>query len=146
MAFTVENEFNSQISDDTGICLTFEEMHLKTIRAAQNLQIRGCTPKQVIGFMVENVPHLSPIVFAAYSVGCPINALSTTVDKSDVLRMLGITQPSIFICDVKKYDLIKECLTELRNDAPIYTFNGTKNSSIAVEYLFEKTGNEESFV
>ena len=120
---------------------------MKTIRAAQNLRKHGCCkPKQVIGLMVENVAHLSPIVFAAYSLGCPLNALTTTVEKPDVIRMLGITEPSVMICDIKVYDLIKECLTELRNDAIIFTFNGTKNDSIAVEYLFEATGNEEHFV
>lgn len=135
------------MSDDTGICLTFEEIRMKTIRAAQNLQNRGYKAKQVIGLMVENVPHLCPIVFAAYSLGCPINALSTSVEKSDVIRMLGITEPSVMICDIKVYDLIKECLMELGNNkAQIFTFNGTKNDSIAIEYLFERTGNEENFV
>lgn len=128
------------------MCLTFEEIRLKTIRIAQNLQSHGYKSKQVIGLMVDNVPNLCPIVFAAYSLGCPINALSTTVEKADVKRMLGITEPSVIICDIKVYDLIKECLVELKNDAQIFTFNGTKNDSVAVECLFEKTGNEENFV
>ncbi|XP_055299806.1 probable 4-coumarate--CoA ligase 1 isoform X2 [Sitodiplosis mosellana] len=136
----------AQISDDSGVCLTFNEIRMKTIRAAQNLQTRGLKPKQVIGLMVDNVPNLSPIVFAAYSTGCPLNALTTSVEKPDVIRMLGITEPSVMICDIKVYDLIKECLTELKNDATIFTFNGTKDSSIAVEHLFEPTGNEENFV
>lgn len=138
--------FFSQINVDTGVRLTFNEIRTKTIRAAQHLQNCGYKPKQVFGLMVENMDDLAPIVFAAYSLGCPINALSTTVDKPDVLRMLGITQPSVFFCDVKVYDLIKECLTELRNDAQIYTFNGTKNDSIAVETLFAPTGAEDLFV
>lgn len=129
-----------------GVSLTFEEIRIKTIRAAQSLQKHGYKPKQVIGLMVENVPHLSPIIFAAYSIGCPINALSTSVAKADVMRMYGLTDPSVIICDIKVYDLVKECLTELRKNATIFTFNGTKNDSISVETLFERTDHEESFV
>lgn len=117
-----------------------------TIRAAQNLQSLGYQPKQVVGVMSENVPYLSAIVFASYSIGCPVNVLTTSVEKPDVLRMLGITKPSVMICDIGVFDLVKECLNELENSAKIFTFNGTKNDSEAVENLFKQTGKEEHFV
>lgn len=126
--------------------MTFEELRLKTIRAAQNLQARGYKPKQVIGVMCENVAHLSPIVFASFCLGCPVNVLSASVQKPDVLHMLRMTKPSVMFCDVSVFELIKECLSELGNNAKIYTFNGTKDDSEAVETLFKETGIEEDFL
>lgn len=96
--------------------------------------------------MVENVANLSPIVFAAFSLGCPINALHTSVEKANLIHMLRMTEPSVMFCDVKVYDLANECLKELENDAKIFTFNGTKGNSKAVESLFKQTGTEEDFV
>lgn len=126
--------------------LTFNEIRLNTIRAAQNLQFQGYKPKQVIGIMADNSEYLSSIVFASFCSGCPINSLSTSVEKQDVIRMFGITEPSIVFCDVKVYELMKECLNELKNAAKIYTFNGTKGDSEAVEFLFKKTGIEDDFM
>lgn len=119
---------------------------MKTIQAAQNLQNLGIKPKQVVGVMSDNVPNLSSIVFASYSMGCPINVLPASIEKADILRMLGISDPRVMICDVKVYDLMRECLTELKNEAYIFTFNGTKGNSEAVESLFKETGTEESFM
>lgn len=138
---------NSKISDDSGAQLTFEQLRLKTIRASQHLQNRGYKAEQVIGIMSENVAHLSPIVFASFCLGCPVNVLSTSVQKPDVLHMLKMTKPSVMFCDVNVYDLIKECLIELGNGAKIFTFNGTKaDGSEAVETLFKETGIEEDFL
>lgn len=117
-----------------------------TVRAAQNLQKRGYKPKQVVGIVAENTENLTPIVFASFCLACPMNALKTTVQKIDVIRMFTITKPNVLFCDVKVYDLVKECLSELQNNAKIFTFNGTKGDSEAVECLFEETGIEDDFL
>lgn len=136
-----------QISDDTGDQFTFEELHLNTIRAAQNLQRQGYyESKQVIAIMSGNVAHLSPIVFASLCLGCPINLLDTKMEKSTVVNMLQLTQPGLVFCEIKVYDLIVEVLTELKMDAKVFTFNGIKGNSIPVDVLFVKTGVEENFM
>lgn len=136
-----------QISDDTGKQFTFEELHLNTIRAAQNLQRKGYyESKRVITIMSGNVAHLAPIVFAALSLGCPINALDVQMEKPTVLHMLRLTQPRLVFCELKVYDLIVEVLTDLKMYAEIFTFNGSKANSILVDDLFAETGVEESFV
>lgn len=139
--------FNAQISADSGVHLTFDEIRLNTIRAAQNLQRKGCQPKQfVIGIVADNSIHLSSIVYASICLGCPINALNTVIEKQDVIRMFGITRPSVVFCDVNLYDLIANCLNELTNNAKMYTFNGAKGNSEAVENLFKATGTEDDFM
>lgn len=72
--------------------------------------------------------------------------LAISVEKSDIIQMFQITKSSFIFCQVEKYDLMKECLKELNNDAPIFTFDGTKDDSEAVESLFEPTGTENSFM
>lgn len=120
---------------------------MNTIRAAQNLRQRGyCESKQVITIISGNVAHLAPIVFAALSLGCPINTLDVQMEKSTVLSMLWLTQPHLVFCEIIVYDLIVEVLTELQMDARIFTFNGSKANSILVDVLFAETGIEESFV
>lgn len=96
--------------------------------------------------MAENGAHLSPIVFASLCLGCPVNALHTEVEKPNVIRMFGMTEPSIVFCDVKVYDLVVECLMDLDNSAKVFTFNGHKGKSEPVEILFEATGTAEDFV
>lgn len=126
--------------------MTFADIHRKTIRAAQNLQKRGVTSNQVFGIMADNVANLAPIVFASLCLGCPINPLHTGVEKSDVIRMFKLTEPSLVFCDVKVYDLIAECLMELKITAKVFTFNGGTDDSESVENLFIETGIESEFV
>lgn len=133
-----------QISDDTGERFTFDEIRMRTIRAAQNLQRRGID-KRMIGIMAGNVADLAPIVFASLCLGCPINPIHMT-SKQDIIRVLKLTEASLIFCEVKVYDLLIECLNEAAINAKIFTFNGTTGDSEAVEHLFDETGSEEDFV
>lgn len=126
--------------------MTFEDIRLKTIRAAQNLQARGYKSNQVFGILAGNVTNLPPIVFASLCLGCPINAMHTGVDRPNIVRMFEMTEPSLVFCDVKVYDLVVECLMKLGNVAKVFTFNGTKGDSESVDCLFNETGIEEEFV
>lgn len=126
--------------------MTYDEIRIKTIRAAQNLQQRGYKPKQVFGLMAKNSQHVAPIVFASISIGCPVNSLDSTFGKTELIHMLSITKPALMFCDVEAYDLLNECLTELQNDAKIFTFGGSKDEAEPVEHLFSKTCNEDDFL
>lgn len=115
------------------------------MRTAQNLQKLHVEPKEVIGFMAKNNEHLAPIVFAAFCLNCPINALDPSFGKTEILHMLKITKPRIMFCDVEAHHLVSTCLRELGNDAKIYTFGGQTGTSKHVENLFSETGNENDF-
>lgn len=135
----------SQISDDTGDRLTFDEIRIKTIRAAQNLQRRGYEPKQVVGIISGNVAQLAPIVFASVCLGWPVNSMPT-MWKKYIITMLQKTEPKLIFCEVKVYDLVVECLDEVGYKAKVFTFNGKKGDSEPVENLFIETGIEEDFM
>lgn len=118
---------------------------MMTIRAAQNLQRRGYNSKQVISIISGNVPHLAPIVFASICLGGPVNTIPTT-PKREILRILEMTKPELVFCEIRVFDLVQKCLTELNLDAKIFTMNGTTDHAEPVENLFVKTGIEEEFV
>lgn len=136
-----------QINADTGERFTFEEMRLKTIRIAQNLQRRGFNSKCTIATVAGNVPHLAPVVFGNICLGFSVVSMYTAMEKHCVLRMFKITQPRIIFCEVKVYDLMVECLAEVGiSNVKIFTFDGIKGDSEAVEDLLHATGEESDFV
>lgn len=96
--------------------------------------------------MANNTKYVAPVVFASLYLGCPLNTLDPSFGKNEVKHMLGTTLPSLMFCDVKLYDLVKECLHELGNEAKIFTFGGQKGHSVPVENLFVGNGDENEFV
>lgn len=146
MILILSNILSFQISDNNGIEMTFDEIRLKTIRAAQNFQELGYQPKQVFAFMIRNSHNVAPIIFGAISIGCPVNTLDPSFGKTELLHMLGTTKPALMFCDIESYELVKESLIELENDAKIFTFGGSDGDSVPVEDLFAETGTETSFM
>lgn len=120
-------------------------MKNKTVRVAQNLQTMGYQPKQVFSFMAKNSEHLAPTVFASFCIGCPVNTMDTSFGKTETIHMLKITKPRLMFCDVEVYQMVAECLEELKNDAKIFTFGGQVGKSKAVESLFAETGEAKYF-
>lgn len=135
-----------QISGDSDIQMTFDEIRTKTIRAAQNLHACGYNQKQVFGIMTRNSHHVAPIFFASIANGCPINTLDPAFGKTEIVHMLSITKPVLMFCDVACYELLSECLKELGNAAKIFTFGGARGQSEPVENLFRETHNEDEFM
>ena len=72
-----------QISDDTGARVTNGELRSKAIRAADNLNKLGYAAGDVLGFVTGNNEHVAPVVFAALTLGCPVNGLDTSFDRSE---------------------------------------------------------------
>lgn len=135
-----------QISDDSGIQLTYDELRERTISASLNLKARGYGEKHVFTIVAKNSEHLAPIVYASFCIGCPINPLATSFGKNEIKHMLNITKPSLVFCDAESHDKVLQCLQEVANDAKIITFNGKVGDSEQVEDLFVKTGAEFTFV
>lgn len=59
--------------------------------------------------------------------------------------MFSIATPNVVFCDCNVYDLVRECLAELENDASVFTFDGTIDDSISAEQVFEQTPEENNF-
>lgn len=136
----------AQISDDTGVRLTFDEIRVTTVRAAQNLQRRGFNTKQIIGLVANNSHHVTPIVFASMCLGCPLNAMDASFGKSELIHMLNTTRPLLIFCDIDAYEATADSLNELGVSATIFTFGGSKPGTETVENLFAETGEENVFM
>lgn len=126
--------------------MTFDELHTKTVRAAQNLQSLGYKPKQVFVIMAKNSRHVAPIAIASIAIGCPVNAFDTSFGSAEIIHMLNITKPVLVLCDTECYDLMKKCLLELGNKAKIFTFEGIEGGSEPVDNLFRETFKEKEFM
>lgn len=126
--------------------MRFNEILLKSIRAAQNLQKRGYKKPQIFRFIANNSPEVAPIVFAALYMGCPLHTLDTSYGKIEMSHVLNFTKPTAIFCDANIYDLVRECLNELGWDAEIFTFGGRTGGSIPVEQLFVETSDEREFM
>lgn len=120
-------------------------MRRQTIRAALNLQKLDCNQGDIFGIVARNSHYVAPIVFASFCIGCPVNTLDPSFSKSELMHMLAITRPKIMFCDTNIYDLVHECLTNLENDAKLFTFSGQSGDSIPVEDLFEDVEGEDRF-
>lgn len=138
--------FLIQISDDFGVQSTFNEILIKTIRTAQNLQKLNYSPKGVVGVIANNNPDLAPILFASFCLGCPVSPLDPAFGKLEIKSIISITKPRVFFCDVNLYDLLETCLKELNIEADIFTFTGQRGNSKPVEDLFAETKNETEFL
>lgn len=135
-----------QVNDNNYMSLTAEDIRLKTIRTAQNLQKLGLKTNDVIGIVAGNTHHLTPIVLAAFCLGCPLSPLDPHYKESDIVQRYEITKPNIVFCDISVLETIKSSLKKLNNKCKIFTFDGQHDSAIAVEAIFIDTFTEENFV
>lgn len=79
-------------------------------------------------------------------IGCLVNTLDPSFKKAEIIHILKLTKPVLMFCDVENYELLRECLTELKNCAKIFTFGGSNGDSEQIETLFGKTHNESDFM
>lgn len=122
--------------------MSFNELQTKTIRVAQNLQALGYKQNQIFGIMAKNSRHVAPITFASIAMGCPLDTLHSSFNKTDLIHRLKITKPVLMFCDKSYYTLLNCCLKEIDNDAKIFTFDGCIDDSVPVENLFQETFKE----
>lgn len=99
----------------------------------------------MFGIMAKRSHNIVPIMFAAYCLGCPYNALSPSYEKLEVRHMLSITRPSVVFCDVDKYEQMVACLADSGVEAKIITMDGKVDECEQVEDLFVETGSESTF-
>lgn len=126
--------------------MTFNEIRIKSIQAAQNLQQLGYQPNDIFSFMAKNSKDVAPIVFASLFNGCPLHTLDPSFGNVELIHQLKLTKPRLMFCDVRNYDLVAKCMNELGMKLPIFTFGGQKGDSKTVESLFEENGDEDQFV
>lgn len=126
--------------------MTYNEMRMKTVRAAQNLQKRGFKTGDVFGFMVDHTDNLAPILMASLCLANKISPLHPTLSKNEIVRFFLEAKPSAAFCEVSACDQLLEALKELPFKVQVFTFDGYVNGCEHVDSLFVETGEENCFV
>lgn len=134
-----------QISANNDVRLSYNELHSKSVRAAQNIRKLNFLKGDVVAIVSKNNHELLPLLVALLSLDYPINPLDPTFSEEIFLHMLGITKPKLVFCDLESYHAVRKYLRQLNNGAKIYTFCGQIDESLAVNAFFIETGREAEF-
>lgn len=137
--------FLMKICAVTGETKTFDDLYRLTVRAVINMEKFGCKRGRRIFLLSDNVTDLAPLTFAAMCLSCPLVPLVTKSTKDECEYFINVTKPEFAICELKYYTMLKECFTNLKIDAKIFTIGGQVDDSIATECLFEDVDNESEF-
>lgn len=126
--------------------MTYDEIRLKAILAAQNLLNRGFKRRDVFGFLAAHSEHLVPILVASICLACPVAPLYSMLTKDEIVRFFLKTKPTVVFCDISAYDQLAEALNELPFSVKVFIFGGKLDGIEPVENLFVETGEEKDFV
>lgn len=74
--------------------MTNGEIRWRTIRAAQNLTKLGIGFDDVIQVIAKNHHYLAPIMFAALTIGAPVNAIDVQFTKGKIKMISASGRPS----------------------------------------------------
>ncbi|XP_070502824.1 luciferin 4-monooxygenase-like [Chironomus tepperi] len=111
----------NQISADTDVSVTCQQMHDRSVRIAKYLTKCGMKDGDVIGFVATNTENLAPIVIACFALGLPVNPLSPIMNEKDIVQMFTMTKPKIIFCDADNVKVVKNAVDEMKSEAKVLT-------------------------
>ncbi|XP_065091269.1 probable 4-coumarate--CoA ligase 1 [Ochlerotatus camptorhynchus] len=136
----------AQISVESGVELTCEEMRLRSIRAAQNLTRLGYTKGDTIGFAVRNRENVAPIVYGCFLIGAPVNCIDPDFTATDMAYMFGISKPVLVIADEDNVDTVKtSCQTAGISPKFVVMDQAPGDDDPSALNVVEETGNEQLY-
>ena len=111
----------TQISADTGVSVTCQQMYNRSIKIAKYLAKCGMKEGDVIGFVTANTENLAPIVFACFALGLPVNPLSPIMNEKDIVQMFSMTKPKLIFCDAENLKVVLNAVNEMKSEVKILT-------------------------
>lgn len=127
--------------------MTYHELRLKTIRAAQNLQEMGFQSRQVFSFMVNQCDDLLPLFLASTCLACPIVPLHSMLSKEEIVRIFAKTKPCVIFCDTNHLNMISQAIKESQlNKVKVFVVGESIDDFESIQDLFVETGDENHFV
>jgi len=110
-----------QINHEENTSHTCEEIKISSIRVAQNLQRLGIETDNVIGFVCRNSSTVISLVFGCVLIGTPVNPLHINFSKNKIQEIFEQTKPVLVFCDYDFFEITRNALKEINNNAIIYT-------------------------
>lgn len=126
--------------------MTYNDIWLESVRAAQNLLKRGVEPRDVVGFIADYSDHLVPMMVASMCLACPMAPLYVLQSKEDIIRFFRKTNPTVVFCDMSACDELAKALEELPFEVKVFTLDGQFGAFEPIEALLVETGEEGRFV
>ncbi|XP_070502886.1 luciferin 4-monooxygenase-like [Chironomus tepperi] len=111
----------TQISADTGVTLTCQQMYDRSVRIAKYLTKCGMKEGDLIGLVTANTENLAPVVFACFTLGLPINPLSPIMNEKDIVQMFTMTKPKMIFCDADNVKVVQNAVDEMKSEAKVLT-------------------------
>jgi len=111
----------AQISADTGVSVTCQQMYDRSIKIAKYLTKCGMKEGDLIGIVTANTENLAPIVFACFTLGLPINPLSPIMNEKDIIQMFSMTKPKMIFCDSENVKVLQNAVDEMKSEVKILT-------------------------
>lgn len=97
-------------------------------------------------FLTNNTAAISPLVFAALCLGCPVAPLYTSCSKAECLYFLTLSKAEIVFCDLEFHSMLKECTEKLEISLKYFTFDGqTDGQTHSINCLFEEVEDSSNF-
>lgn len=75
-----------------------------------------------------------------------MNGLDPSFKRIELIHMLGMAKPELVFCDFDIFELVRDSLNELKNDAKIFTYGGCTDGCESVDVLFNETETGEFFM
>jgi 4-coumarate--CoA ligase len=135
----------TQVSADTNVEITCQEMRQRTMKIINYLQSSGCKQGDIVGIMASNSENLAPVVFACFTLGLPINPLAPIMTESDVIQMYSKTKPKIIFCDANIFETVKNAAKKMKMETKIYTLMAKVDGFIFVDDLLAVDFSENNF-
>lgn len=127
--------------------LTCDELRVKSVRVAQNLNKLGFKADDVVGIICRPSHDLSIALYGCIFIGAPVNPLDISFSKDDLKQMFSQTLPKLVVCDSDMVSKARKALCELNNDAPIFSITSDdEKETTNFSKLLMPTGEEDNFV
>lgn len=132
----------TQISADSNVHVTCKEMHDRTIKLVKYLRKCELNGGDMIGLVATNSENVAPIVFACFTLGLPINPLSTIMSVNDIVLMYSKVQPKIIFCDAENLNTVREAVNKMKFGVKIITMMDKVNEYDCVCEILEQVDAE----
>ncbi|XP_001850569.2 probable 4-coumarate--CoA ligase 1 [Culex quinquefasciatus] len=130
-----------EISADTEVSVTRDELRSRMIRAALNLSSKfGLVKGDMVCMVADNSPCVTPVLFGCFLVGAPVHTLDASFEESDLVHLMGITRPKLVFCNAHNVKRVESSLKIASLEARIILLNDP-----STEVLFAPVDNEASY-
>ncbi|XP_055840519.1 uncharacterized protein LOC129908194 [Episyrphus balteatus] len=135
-----------EINHDNGTRLTVQDIRQQTITIAQNLLGLGVEKGDVVILYSKSNERITPITFACYTIGAPVNFFETNLDHDAISYNLGMLDPTVIIYEEEYMTQLFTALKfiKLENLKHILSIDSSETISVN-EVLFQRTSNIKSF-